>query len=433
MPAGSARPYAATAASRHSHGDLRRRVKRTALWIWQYHTTLGGKLLVAGWFLGTLLSTAAMDIPVFRFVCAWTAPGVVAWSIGMALRPRVRTTMRMPARATAGETILVEVRIHNITRRNIYDVAAGWFGLPSGLLQAEYDAAVSCLKPGDEAMLPIRLTALRRGLYRLPLLRVYALFPFGFFRIPADHLPKSRLLVRPAFQPLAGLAMPMSNRYQPGGVAPGDIVGEAPEYIGNREYRAGDSPRRLDFRAWARLSRPVVREFQEEYYCRIALVLDTFVPGGGTPPPGGYPALEAAVSLAAAAGEALSRGDYLIDVFAAGPELHVFRAGRHLAHLENILDLLAGIDATFEDPFQSVAPALSMELQQIAAVVFVLLDWDDARARLVRAAVEAGCRVKILVVRDAPASLQIAAMGLDAGALVQLTPAEVRAGSVQQL
>jgi hypothetical protein len=35
--------------------------------------------------------------------------------------------------------------------------------------------------------------------------------------------------------------------------------------------------RRIDFRSWARLGKPVVREYQEEYYCRIALILDTHV------------------------------------------------------------------------------------------------------------------------------------------------------------
>jgi uncharacterized protein (DUF58 family) len=405
-------------------------IRKAALWVWNYHATLGGKLLIGGWFLSTLVSAAAMDIPVYRFVCAWTAPGVVAWLVGMALRPRLQPIAQIPARATAGETLPIDVRLRNASPRNAYDVGAGWFGLPAGLSQVKQDEAVSVLAPGAEATITVRLNALRRGIYRLPILRVYSLFPFGFFRIPAGRLRATRLLVRPAFHPLTALPLPMSNRYQPGGVAQYTRVGASPEYIGNREYRAGDSPRRLDFRAWARLSRPVVREFQDEYYCRVALVLDTRAPGAQKAPPGGVPAMEAAVALTAACAEALSRGDYLVDLFAAGPELHIFRAGQHQAHLDSILDLLAGIEATREDPFGTVAPALSMELRHIAAVVFVLLDWDAARERLVRTAVEAGCRVKVLVVRDTDTTLSPGSGGPLPGEHTRLTPGSVLQGGV---
>ena len=70
----------------------------------------------------------------------------------------------------------------------------------------------------------------------------------------------------------------VGKRYQPGGIALTSHIGESPEYIGNRDYRPGDSLRRIDPRAWARLATPIVREYSEEYYCRIALVLDTYVP-----------------------------------------------------------------------------------------------------------------------------------------------------------
>lgn len=412
---------------------VRERLRRMSLWLWNYHTTLGGKLLVGGWFLSTLVSMAAMDIPVYRFVCAWTAPGVVAWMAGMLLRPRVQAVARIPARATAGETLSIEVRLKNDSRRNAYDVGAGWFGLPPGLVQQHQDEAVSALAPGQDVVTTVGLTTMRRGLYLLPFFRIYSLFPFGFFRIPAGRLAPTRLLVRPAFHPLTSLPLPMSNRYQPGGLAPNLRVGASPEYIGNREYRAGDSPRRLDFRAWARLSRPVVREFQEEYYCRVALVLDTCNPRAAKLPPGGIPAMEAAIALTAACAEALSRGDYLIDLFAAGPELHVFRAGQHQAHLDNILDLLAGIEAMPEDPFSTVAPALSMELRQIAAVVFVLLDWDAARERLVRTAVEAGCRVKVLIVREGDTTLSPGEGGPLPGEHTRLVPADILHGAVTRV
>ena len=40
----------------------------------------------------------------------------------------------------------------------------------------------------------------------------------------------------------------------------------------------GDPLRKIHWRSWARRGKPVVKEYQEEYFSRIALVLDTFLP-----------------------------------------------------------------------------------------------------------------------------------------------------------
>jgi hypothetical protein len=78
--------------------------------------------------------------------------------------------------------------------------------------------------------------------------------------------------------------------------------------------------------------------------------------------PAGLCRLEAAISLSASVADALSRGEYLIDLFAAGPELYVFRAGRHTAHFENILEIVACVEACRRNPFETIAPALADEL-----------------------------------------------------------------------
>jgi len=177
--------------------------------------------------------------------------------------------------------------------------------------------------------------------------RAYAV-PFHLNRSGSAALPGKSLLVLPAFHQLTSVDLPVGSKFQPGGIALTSNVGESPEYVGNREYVPGEPARRLDFRSWARLGKPVVREYQEEYYCRIALILDTYMPSdtwltrnlkslrqrylSKSEDPQPVNVLEAGISLTASIADALSRGEYLIDLFAAGPELYVFRAGRHTAH-----------------------------------------------------------------------------------------------------
>jgi uncharacterized protein (DUF58 family) len=254
----------------------------------------------------------------------------------------------------------------------------------------------------------VTLTPKRRGRYQLPDLRAYTTFPFALGRSGKMSKALPPLVVLPSFEPLAGLILPVGSRYQPGGIALTSHVGESPEYIGNREYVPGEPIRRLDFRAWARTGRPVVREYQEEYYCRVALILDTYIAPGRKAGPKGFEELEAAISLTAALAESLSGGEYVIDLFAAGPDLHLFRSGRHTAHFENVLEILAGVDACRTDPFASLGPAVADELTRISTAVVVLLDWSESRRRLLEQIAEAGCRLKpIFVTRGARTAVRL--------------------------
>src|SRR3977135_4628046 len=83
-----------------------------------------------------------------------------------------------------------------------------------------------------------------------------------------------------------------SRRLQPGGVAFAGRVGDAEEFMSLRDYRSGDTPRRIHWKAWARTGRLVIKEYQDEFFVRHALLLDTF-------PSGATATLEAAESLAA--------------------------------------------------------------------------------------------------------------------------------------
>jgi uncharacterized protein (DUF58 family) len=284
--------------------------------------------------------------------------------------------------------------------------------------------------PGEHRSASIQLRPYRRGLYTLPPPRAYSTFPFNLTRDGRSQAEASTVLVLPHFHPLAGLDVPIGTRYQPGGIALTSNVGESPEYIGNREYVPGDAARRIDHRSWARLAKPVVREYQEEYYCRVALVLDTFVPRRRRSGRRGFAALEAAISLSASVADALSRGEYLIDLFAAGPELYVFRAGRHTAHFENILEIVACVEACHHNPFETIAPALADELTNISTVIGVLLDWDASRRVLARTAVEMGCSVKLLVVCDGETSEPI---DFDEGQVIRLSVDQIEQGGIEVL
>ena len=408
-------------------------VYRYFRFLWAYRFTTGGKWLLAGVLLSGTIGSASVEIPIYQLFCALLVILFVDRTANFLLRPRIDIAGRLPEKATAGEPIAAQYTLTNRGRWPAYDVGLRFFRLPRTFESLDPETSLGHLAPGDSLSTTVRLNPIRRGMHTLRPPWAYSSFPFNFMRdgrSRAGDSEESSVLVLPHFHPIANLDIPVGSRYQPGGIALTSNVGESPEYIGSREYVPGDPARQIDHRTWARLGKPAVREYQEEYYCRVALVLDTFIPRGRKPGPEGFPELEAAISLSASMADALSRGEYLIDLFAAGPELYVFRAGRHTAHFENILEIVACVDACRDNPFGKVAPALADELGNISTVIGVFLDWDHTRRELARTAVEMGCSVKILVVRDGETTEPI---DFDEGSIESLSIARIRDGEIETL
>ena len=367
--------------------------------LWSFKITVHGKVLTGAVVLTALTGLVTFSIPIYRLFAALVCVAVVASICEIVFWPRLTITGSPPTRATAGRPVAAELTLTNRSRFPAYDLSVGLFHLPPALREIAPGKTIRRLGGGRSRTVSIELLAVRRGMYELPAPRCYTTFPFNLVRTGPAPRRTCSLMVLPSFHPIGAVDVPVGSRYQPGGIALTSNVGESPEYIGNREYRPGDSMRRIDFRSWARLAKPIVREYLEEYYCRVALVLDTYVPGPRIKPRKGFRELEAAVSLSAAVADALSCGEYILDIFAAGPELYVFRSGRHTTHFENVLEILACVEESRRNPFALVAPALADELANISTVICVLLDWDADRQALVRRAAEAGCATKVVVVR----------------------------------
>jgi uncharacterized protein (DUF58 family) len=222
---------------------------------------------------------------------------------------------------------------------------------------------------------------------------------------PLNH----SILVYPQFYPLSVLHLPMGRRYQPGGVALLSIVGESVEYVGNREYRYGDNIRDIDWRATARLDHLIVREYREEYLLRVAVVLDTFVPNAGTPKclEADQENFERVVSLCAAISDYLARQEYVVDLFAVGPNLYHLTAGRSLAYFDQILDILACVKESGEEPFSKIESELCENLSSISTVICVFGNWDISRREFVDRLRRQGVAVRVAIVRDTPCTQRI--------------------------
>ncbi|HET7757622.1 MAG TPA: DUF58 domain-containing protein [Steroidobacteraceae bacterium] len=129
-------------------------------------------------------------------------------------------------------------------------------GLEAGLDDAA-DVSVDVAALGS-GRLELPLPAERRGVVRIERLRLATSHPFGLFRAWTwVHLPV-QMLVYP--RPLGSLPMPAASGRRHGAGRPHGHLG-LDEWLGLRPFRDGDSPRQVDWKAYARGAPLLVKEY----------------------------------------------------------------------------------------------------------------------------------------------------------------------------
>jgi uncharacterized protein (DUF58 family) len=248
------------------------------------------------------------------------------------------------------------------------------------------------LPPRGESEARVELLPLRRGPLRFTGVTVARTDPFGLFRGFLRVSRRETVLILPKRYPLPDITLPGTRNYQRGGVALAAAVGESEEFVSLRDYRPGDPRRHVHWRSWARLGRPIVKEFQDEFFVRHALILDTFAGPDRTA------AFEEAVSVAASFACTVGTQESLLDLLFVGPQAVCFTTGRGLGQAEQALEILAAVRQCEEKPFRDLQELVLRHAGAVCGCVCVLLDWDEPRRELVRQLQARGLPVLVLVV-----------------------------------
>jgi hypothetical protein len=121
-----------------------------------------------------------------------------------------------------------------------------------------------------------------------------------------------------------------------------------------------------------------VKEFEDEFFVRHALVLDTFteLPNSEL--------FEEAVSVAASFACTVRTQESLLDLLFVGPEAFCFTAGRGLGREDQMLEILASVRNCPEKPFRSLEHLVLGHAGAVSGCICVLLDWDRERQEFVK-------------------------------------------------
>lgn len=362
----------------------------------------GKALVMAGLVLGFL----SVDLSFRQAYVYWSflfGLGASSFLMTRLQRFPVTAERQAPVRATAGTEVPYAVIVRNASARPLYDLAVREEDMPPGVtpvLEDDLGPIIPTLLPGESRR--VRLTAAfeSRGVRDLPAVRVERACALGLTRSGATLSLPSRVIVHPRHLPVRSIDFTTARVYQPGGIPNAATTGESTEFVGLREYRAGDPLRHINWSAWARTGQPVVREFQGEYYRRVAIVLDTRVRATLSVEADHF---EAAVSATASIARYFEEHEYIIDLFAAGPDIFYLQAGRGLTQMDSVLDLLACVEPSRKPSFPRIDGPLCRVLNRLSGLVLVTTDWwPETRAFHAGLLTEVP-EIKVVLVRpDAP-------------------------------
>ena len=382
------------------HLFIKRAVVYTRMWF-----TDSGRILCGIGFVGIMVSSPGLHISAYLLPSFIITLFMTAFMFAFFSKPKIEAKRLLPPSPCAGEYLVYQVIVKNAGKHPVRDLNICEDVLPYGLYDApdhpEYNSTVPWLDPGESVTLKLIIRCKFRGCYELPLILLGTSFPSGLLRWPVRAGHKARLIVYPKFISQTDFLVPFKRVYQPGGIAVSSHVGDSNEFLTTREYRRGDRMKDIHWASYARTGRLIVKEYVDEYFIRVGLFLDTELQRRQN-----QDLFERRISIVAGIADAIAKKDYIIDLFAAGDVLHHFQLGRALAHLENLLELLACIEDARHVNLKKLEISLEAHLDKLSSMIILLGDWDAERAAFCRMIEQRGTSVRVIVVRDQPLSLQ---------------------------
>jgi uncharacterized protein (DUF58 family) len=440
------------------------RIGAPAFWrVYRADRWLRRKLTPAGWVVAALLVAAAVFGLNTKESLIYQLFGLAFGLLAVAILASARFTLRasvsraLPHVATSGvpfeyaltvrnlgakafdalhvEEILaadrpatrdfVSFKVREDRARNVFDRLVGyprWVSLMRRRLGARPEAAPLAELPAQSArVVRMHCLPLRRGELRFEAVSIGREEPLGLMRAMRTCPARETLVVMPRTYPAAPLQLPGSRRLQPGGISFAGRVGDAEEFVSLRDYRPGDGPRRIHWKAWARTGRLVVKEYQDEYFVRHALLLDTF--------PSGEPEVfEAAVTLAASLVMMPRGNESLLDLMFVEKRAYTLTQGRGLGAATELLRVLSSVEPS-KGSFEELAEAALLNAGRISGAICVFLAWDEPRRMLVARLRGLGIPLRVWVIRDevAEGALDPGPMASDARNFRVATPANLAA------
>ena len=321
-------------------------------------------------------SALIAESPVTQLFLVLLSVFVVSLIVGLVLRPRMTISIRPPAYAQCGQRVELPVWLRNDSRHRAYDVAIEMLRFRGGWRNRPQRYPIRNLAAGESTLGSVVLEPTRRGLLSWPSVEVVSNFPFNLFRFWKVERATGGLIVWPRFTRLEEFRLP--SRLRTKGLsndADQEAAGALLEYAGSREYQPGVPVRRWDYAAWARLSKPVVREFSSHNRPACGIIVDMCTTMAHPP----KKCREACLSIAASIVDALSTRQFLIKWVTVGGDVVRLGGERDDRQRMAAMEVLALAEERKEDKLKRIKQSIEARSEQTDLIYFITANWDEAR------------------------------------------------------
>jgi len=250
------------------------------------------------------------------------------------------------------------------------------------------------LSPNENRRISAEVRPRSRGYLNLKSVTVTRPDPLGLFRSTMTIENRQSVLVLPKRYTLPAIDLPGIRKHNSGGVALASSVGNSDEFVSLRDYRPGDPIKQIHWKSSAKANELIMKEFQDEFFVRHALILDTFQkrPHSNV--------FEEAVSIAASFVCGLHTQESLLDLMFVGARAYCFSSGRGLAHTDKMMEILACVAACNDKSFSILSPMVVRHAPLLSGCICILLNWDEERKTVVRHLKAMGVPVMVMVIID---------------------------------
>lgn len=345
-------------------------------------------------------------------------------------RANVQVTRDLPRLATAQEPLTYRVHLTNLARRkltstklieippdnrpslqtfsnskepgeekrNVFDRTFcyyrwEWLQKTLTLYSAQPSATLPPLSQGESTSLNLELTPNQRGVITLNDLRICLPDPLGIFqRCRKTNNQKDKLIVLPRRYRLPQIKLSGNARFQLGGETASNAIGQSGDFTSVREYRPGDPLRHIDWKGWARTGNATVKEYEEVFFPRYGLVLDTFAAIQDAD------IFEEAVSVAASFASSIDTRETLLELMFIRDEAYVFSAGRGEERIDKMLEVLAGVNCEPNEDFEALQRLVLRYQDELTACICIFTGWSEQHSETIQRLHQAGLHLKVIVI-----------------------------------
>lgn len=307
-----------------------------------------GVMYLVAWYRGMPL--------LYAYAAAFCACAGLAYAIPRLSLRKLSGERWHPASCVEGVPVDISLTIHNPGRFAVRLLEV-FDALPPRLAREVPYGVVARLPGGESRPLSYRIAEPLRGVYRIGPAKAATGFPLGLTRAEADiEAADTELWVYPRLFavetfPYAG----ETRRTWMRSVSP--HAGGEDDFAGVREYRHGDSPRHVHWRASARHGELIVREYQRVAATTLTVLID--LSAASVKGKGAETTLEYAVRIAGSCvRHALAQG-HAAQVLGFAAEARRGGPWRSIDDMESVLRFLAVLEADGKADFGQAVSLLA--------------------------------------------------------------------------